>query len=160
MKKLIFLFVAVLGMGAANAQFEIEVAPGITWINVTTSGGGVSGEANASDFQFQSAVSYDFVQEGKLKAGLDLRGIYLDGEVDFMPGINIGHDNIYGKVSYFTDQEQLAFGVAGDIPIGFNLSLKPQIMFSSDTFGGNAGGINFNSTSEGTYATIGVAYKF
>ncbi len=153
------MFVAILSLGVANAQFEIEAAPGLLFQNVSTSGVDVSAE----DFQIQGAVSYDLAAS-KFLIAPEARGLLVNENFKFLPGLNVGHDNIYLKGNFDVDTEDFFIGIAGSIPLGAESgwNLKPQLMYNDNGLSsGLAGAVGVPTPSfTNYYGSIGISYKF
>ena len=159
MKKVLLLLVAFATIGVANAQdsfddpapmmdlggsgFELE----LNSLGIAISDGwdSVSGQG------IQVSPSFDFFSGGfKFAPEVDLNLIAAEGQVAFgiLPGVKIGHDNIYFVGSYNFTLETPYYGLGGSIPLGngnaINLSFQ----------GGSVSDLGIG------YATVGYALKF
>ena len=152
MKKVLLLTIALIGtFSIASAQdfdapmmdldSQWELTGSYVSVGVADSYGN-SGQASAGGL----SIAYDFFGGGfKLAPEVDI--ILGAGGVGFLPGLQIGHDNIYALASYDPDFGLLA-GAGGRIDLGDVSAISLGIQ------GGSAYGIGVG------YVTVGYTYKF
>lgn len=158
MKKVLLTLTVVLTTLSTFAQTSLDDIP---MYNIS-GGSGFEIEANflsvaasdgidtASGSGIQISPSYDFFSGSfKFAPEVDLNLVTADGIVAFgvLPGLKIGHDNIYGVVSYNIGADVPYFGIGGSIPVGDNaINISAQ--------GGRIADIGIG------YVSVGYAFKF
>ena len=93
-----------------------------------------------SGFRFAPEVDLNVVTDG------------VDVVFGFIPGVQIGHDNIYALASYNTQLNVPYFGLGGLIPVGGSGGIQLQLQGSAVNVDGFAYGIG--------YGSIGYTFKF
>ena len=153
MKKLFLSLIAVVAVSlSANAQsFDSDGFASLDskWelsgsyvsaavsdgINTITGGGG------------QISIAYDFFDGGfKLAPEVDLN--FAAGEFGVIPGLQVGHDNIYALASYNSSLSIPYLGVGGRIDLGDSSAISLQIQ------GGQFEGLGIG------YGSVGYTFKF
>lgn len=95
----------------------------------------------------QVAIAYDIFESGfKLAPEVDIN--FAGGAVGFIPGLQVGHDNIYALASYNTVLSSLYYGVGGRIDLGDVSAISIQLQ------GGSYEGVGIG------YVSAGYTFKF
>lgn len=156
MKKLLFLLALIGTIGAANAQnfdsngfasldSQWELTGGL--LSVAASDGYDTVQA----FGSQISIAYDFFEGGfKLAPEADVNFLFAGGAtaVGFIPGVQVGHDNIYALVSYNITGSTPYYGLGGRIDLGDTSAISVGIQ------GGNINGIGVG------YGNVGYTFRF
>ena len=157
MKKVLLLLVAFATIGVANAQDsfddtmpmmdignQFEITP--SFVSVAISDGYDTYSANG----LQLTLAYDLVSSGFMLAPeVDLNLAAIEDQVVFgvIPGLKIGHDNIYFVGSYNFKAAATYYGIGGFIPVSDNGGITLQLQ------GGNIDGLGVG------YGSVGYTFK-
>ena len=153
MKKVLLLTIALIGtFSIASAQdfdapmmdldSQWEITVGAVQAAVADGYGN-----SASVTGGQVSIAYDFFDTSfKLAPEVDFN--VAGGSFGFLPGLQIGHDNIYGLLTYNIDLEVPYYGIGGRIDLNESSAISLGLQ------GGKWAGIGIG------YGNIGYTFKF